>query len=130
MKHYSLFIIFIIFCSCTNNQSDKIAVKPTKVSRDTIKPHLVYEYSKDSMFLYVEPANHKDPLKFEGTYYVKYKGTYKVVHEFCGYDQIWFYTDSTKSRYKYDKRGKKFLRGKKKAKFLNFLFRGAPKNHE
>lgn len=74
-------------------------------------------YLKDSSFFM------SVPLKESGTtppytIYMKYNGSYYEVHEKCGGDILFIYTDSTKSRYLYDKRGKHFLKDKERERFF------------
>lgn len=136
---YITAIIILGFAACSSKKrtpasSDNIAVQCDTLSYDTLdvysKPvtKTIYIYSEDSLFMMSTIVNISKDTSDEVFYphivtYMKYKGQFKEVHELDGGDIIFIYTDSTKSRYLYDKRGKHFLREKEKDLYWSFYFK-------
>lgn len=124
--NHILFILSVLVCiSCGNAPTPKpIKAKPKQAQA----PKCFVFYSKDSTFMSVkrvDEVGHKNPnVKPDTIYtvYMKYKGSYREVHDLAGYDIVFVYSDSTKSRYDYDKRGKHFLKGKERALFFQAFF--------
>lgn len=133
---YTCIVILLLLSCCTSKESrSQLPVNSTtewkhkKLSdfdRDTCI-FISKEYSKDSSFLKascisIKTDNPSNAWDFTDIMYMKGQDNqYHVVHMLGGADAFFIYTDSTKSRYLYDKRGKYFLTKKEVLAFWELL---------
>lgn len=125
MKHLiHIFILASLLVGCKgsqSNQNEDIAQDSTenKKSADII-------YSKDSIFFStaIPDYDEKDSIiGYNHNFYMKFNGKYHEVYELdFSRHHIFIYTDSTKSRYLYDKRGKYFLNDNEADNYMEFWF--------
>lgn len=120
MKYLLIFFIFLsTLSSCQKPKKNTENKRVENTDSTNYKETVVSKtYLKDSSFFMVYT-----PDNF--TIYMKYRGKYRKVYALAGGDILFVYTDSTKSRYLYDKRGKHFLKGKERNKYFD-LFLGTP----
>lgn len=126
-----LFFIYIALLLLLSYCTLKKHVKQTSLEQATVWKHkrpsdfdqdtsilISKDYSKDSSFLKltyisIEVDTPRNTWDYTDNIYMKGQdGQYHEVHMLGGADAYFIYTDSTKSRYIYDKRGKYFLTNK------------------
>lgn len=111
-----------IFFSCNSHKEGKKEMRILHRKDSTYIKKIVY--SKDSSFfkVTVQQIGELSDAPYDiYTIYMKYRGKYYEVHEKAGGDFLFIYTDSTKSKYIYDKNGKYFLKREERSKYFHLL---------
>lgn len=122
MKHFVFILTILTFLLSCNSPKRETNKKNVIKADSIIRKETIY--SKDSSFYKVTELQTGDASDAPYTTYTIYmhKGhKYYEVHEKAGGDILFIYTDSTKSRYPYDKKGKYFLNRNERAKYLHLL---------
>lgn len=123
MKRIVLILSIILSSfSCNSHKEGEKGMRIIHRMSSTYNKKIVY--SKDSSFLKVAAQQiseiSDDPYDIY-TIYMKYRGKYYEVHEKAGGGILFIYTDSTKSKYPYDKNGKYFLKEEERSEYFHLL---------